>query len=119
MKILAEISGSKQGRYMGALALIFSLLIYQQSPLHANSFDFSEDEMAEAGENQHPEEGGFIVVDHSMIVGLQLTLQHIFYEIKIIEFDRVENAPITETESYCSGDFERILFRRVISTNAP
>ena len=101
------------------LALLLVLASAGPRQLYAgeleNPIEHSSDLTGDATENVPV----VLEVDNSMIPSLQPGLHHAFYEIATIELNVDGFVAFVEAKPAINRNLERILFRRVISINAP
>ena len=118
--IFGGIPGIRLVNSLAVLGLVLVVTTCQNEPLQANPTNMPlSGEMTDDSRDQQSEDNNVLQLDHSMIISFQLTLHHLFYEIKVIEFDQVEDEYLVRSDPTISRNLERILFRRVISANAP
>lgn len=97
--------------------LLFSQQIhYQQEQIKVKV----EVSSSEDGENDDSGQATMISVDQDIIAsGVQFNVNHVFYEIMNIEQDEEDDTFESAAINSVPDDFQKVLFRQVISPNAP
>ena len=111
-------------RRNGLVFIVFMMLlvvtqqVYSSYPITCQT-EVSQDEQ-DADRNTDNESRPVISIDKSLISsGMQVNLVHVFYEIMIIELDQESDRSWYAIRHELPDRFMKILFRQVISANAP
>jgi len=121
MKKLSSYISTLQAKSSIVAGLIVFLLFSQQIHYQQEQIKVKvEVSSSEDGENDDSEHATMISVDQDIIAsGIQFNVNHVFYEIMNIEQDEEDDTFESAEIKSVPNDFHKILFRQVISPNAP
>lgn len=111
------------------ITMLLAFLVLAQQAHHIQSFDqeikYSDDSALESGNNtteaeEDDSEKTYVSIDLSLISSnVQSNIHHVFYEIMDIKYNIEGEKNNVYQENINSNSHQKILFRKVISPNAP
>ncbi len=111
-------------RNNGLVFIVFMMLLvvtqqaYSSYPIACQTEETQDEQ--DADQDTDSESRQVISIDQLLISsGMQVNLVHVFYEIMIIELDQESDRSWDAIHHELSDRFMKILFRQVISVNAP